>query len=311
MGSTVKPRLSVYWTAARPKFLTASAAPVLVGSLAGWATAGTFQWHLFVPALLGIMALHCGANVVNDYYDHLSGNDWINTNPTPFSGGRRFIQQGILTPRATFWTGVAFLGIGAMLGLAILVWTHSVFILGLGLAGLLGGFFYTAKPIQLGYRGAGELVIAVLFGLLPVYGSYALQASRIDLIPLLPALIVGALVFEVILINEFPDHQADGRVGKRTLVVWLGVPVCAWVYRAVLASSFGVAGLMLSSNVTFYPGLFYLFTLPLGVLAWRAANPPDLATPGRWQANQWTILLHIAGSMALAAGFAMRVFLET
>jgi len=303
-------RWALYLLAARPKFLPAGAAPVLVGSMAGLAAAGTFQWPLFVLALVGVMALQAGANVINDYYDHVSGNDWANTNVTPFSGGRRFIQQEILTPRATFLTGLAFLGIGATAGLVILAWTSSAFILGLGLAGLLGGFFYTAKPVQLGYRGIGELVIAILFGLLPVYGSYYLQGGRIDLMPLLPALIVSALIFEIILINEFPDRQADSQVGKRTLVVRLGVSPSAWIYRVVLASSFAVAGWMLWTKVTFWAGLFYWLTLPLGILAWRAANRRDLETPGLWRANQLTVLLHTAGSLALALGLLLRYALD-
>ena len=308
--STTSPRWIMYGLAVRPKFLTASAAPVLVGSLAGLAVTGTFQWPLFLLALAAIMALHAGANVINDYYDHVSGNDWANTNPTPFSGGRRFIQQGLLSPRATLLTGLAFLGMGAATGLVILAMTRSAFILGLGLTGLLGGFFYTARPIQLGYRGIGEVIIAFLFGLLPTYGSYFLQVGKVDGVPLLPALIVSALVFEIILINEFPDRQADAQVGKRTLVVWLGVPTSAWIYRVVLACSFVVAGGMLLEDVTFWAGLFYLLTLPLGVLAWRAANPADLSTPGLWRANQLTILLHLAGNLALALGLGLTSLLR-
>jgi 1,4-dihydroxy-2-naphthoate octaprenyltransferase len=257
---------------------------------------------LFLLSLLAIMALHAGANVINDYYDHLSGNDWVNTNPTPFSGGSRFIQQGVLSPKATLWTGLACLGLGAGIGLVIVAWTGSVFILGLGLAGVLGGFFYTARPIQLGYRGVGEPVIGVLFGLLPVYGSYYLQAGRVDSLPLLPALIVGALIFEVILINEFPDFQADAQVGKRTLVVSLGIPASAWVYKAVLAASFACAAAMLLKAVTFWAGLLYLLTLPVALFAWRSANPADLQVPGRWRANQLTVVLHGLGSLSLALG---------
>ena len=295
-------RWTLYWAATRPQYLTASAAPVLVGSVAGLAAAGTFHWPLFGLALVAIMALHAGANVINDYYDHLSGNDWVNTNPTPFSGGSRFIQQGKLSPKATLWTGLACLGLGAGIGLVIVAWTRSSFILGLGLAGVLGGFFYTARPIQLGYRGVGEPVIGILFGLLPVYGSYYLQAGKVDTVPLLPALIVGALIFEVILINEFPDFHADAQVRKRTLVVALGIPGAAWIYRAVLAASFLCAGIMLLRQVTFWAGLLYLLTVPVALFAWRAANPVDLQVAGRWRANQLTILQHGLGSLGLTLG---------
>lgn len=298
-------RWHVYWLATRPAFLTASAAPVLVGSCAGLAGGATFHWPLFLLALVGIMALHAGANAVNDYCDHLSGNDWVNTNPTPFSGGRRFIQQGLLTPRATLLIGLACLGIGGALGLIILAMTRSLFVLGIGLAGILGALFYTARPVQLAYRGIGEVVIGLLFGLLPVYGSYVLQTQRIDGVPLVPALIVSDLIFLVIFINEFPDRRADAQVGRRTLVVRLGVARCARLYRLALMCTYALAVGMLFQEVTLWAGVLYLLTLPLAVLAWRAASPQALEATGQWRANQLTILVHGLGSLALALGLAL------
>jgi len=294
--------LSVIFFASRPQYLGASVAPVLVGSALGYAVSGGFSVGLFLLAVLAIMALHAGANVTNDYFDHLSRNDWVNENPTPFSGGRQFIQKGILSPRATLQAGLGYLAVGIGIGLVIVALSRSVFILGIGVAGVLGAYFYTAGPVRLGYRGVGEIVIGILFGILPVYASYYLQARSVDLLPLLPALIVAILIFLVILINEFPDLPADSQVHKKTLVVSLGMPACILIYRATLIASYTMAALMLLRNVTFFAGLFYLLTLPLAVLAIRSANQEDLVKPGLYRANQLTILLHNVGSLTLAAG---------
>jgi len=298
-------RLVVFFLASRPKFLVASAAPVLVGSAAGYAVTGAFQPILFILALLAIMALHSGANITNDYYDHLSGNDWVNKNPTPFSGGRRFIQEGILSAKATLLAALFCFAAGSAIGLVILFLTRSVFILVLGLVGLLGGFFYTARPVQLGYRCIGELVIALLFGLLPVFGSYYLQTRALDTVVLLPAFIVSILIFLVILVNEFPDVAADAAVNKRTLVVLFGVPACVWIYRTALLLSFVLAIAMLFYRVAFFAGVFYLFTLPMAVLAIKFANKEDLAKPGQYRASQITVLLHAVGTLSLAVGFTV------
>jgi 1,4-dihydroxy-2-naphthoate octaprenyltransferase len=305
MKVAMNSRLVILFLASRPKFLVASAAPVLVGSAAGYAVTGAFQPILFILALLAIMLLHCGANITNDYYDHLSGNDWVNKNPTPFSGGRRFIQEGILSAKATLFAALFCFAAGSAIGLVILFLTRSVFILVLGLVGLLGGFFYTARPIQLGYRCIGELVIALLFGLLPVFGSYFLQTQALERIVLLPAFIVSILIFLVILVNEFPDVAADAAVKKRTLVVLLGVPACVWIYRTVLLLSFVLAIAMLFYRVAFFAGVFYLFTLPIAALAIKFANKEDLAKPGQYRASQITVLLHAVGTLSLAAGFVV------
>src|SRR4030042_1548923 len=150
--------------ASRPNHFVAAAAPVLVGSCLGYATAGSFNTLLFALALPAMMLLQAGANMANDYFDHVSGNDWANRNPTPFSGGSRFIQEGILTPRAVLLGALAALSFGSAIGVVILLLTQSLFILALGLLGVLGGFFYTARPVQFGYRSVGELVIFLLFG---------------------------------------------------------------------------------------------------------------------------------------------------
>jgi 1,4-dihydroxy-2-naphthoate octaprenyltransferase len=301
-------KLSVLLFVSRPKFLIASAAPVFVGSALGYVTAGAFSPVLFILALLAIMALHSGANIANDYFDHLSGNDWVNKNPTPFSGGRRYIQEGILSPKATLLAGLFWLTIGSIIGVVIFLLTQSFFILILGIIGLLGGFFYTAPPVKLGYRYFGELVIALLFGLLPVYGSYYLQTKMIDVTPILPAVIVSTLIVLVILINEFPDLKADAAVNKKTLVVLFGVRVSIWIYRAVLVAGFVIAIAMLIYRPMFYAGLFYLFSLPVGILAIRFANEKDLTTPGRYRASQITVFLHALGCLFLSAGLVIHGF---
>jgi 1,4-dihydroxy-2-naphthoate octaprenyltransferase len=300
----MKSKLLILFLASRPKFLVASAAPVLVGSALAFATAGTFSLHLFILALLAIMALHSGSNLANDYFDHISRNDWLNKNPTPFSGGSRYIQQGILSPKTILLAALFALTAGAIIGTIIVLMTHSIFILILGLIGLLGGFFYTAPPIRLGYRSVGEPVIALLFGLLPVYGSYYLQTKTIDAIPLIPAVIVGILIFLVILINEFPDAAADAAVNKRTLVVRFGVPASIWIYQIALVASYLVAvAAMLIYRPFIFAGSLYLLTLPIAIVAIKTANKDDLLTPGRYRANQLTVFLHTLGSLTLAAGF--------
>ncbi|RKY23227.1 MAG: 1,4-dihydroxy-2-naphthoate octaprenyltransferase [Planctomycetota bacterium] len=297
-------KLIALFLASRPKFLVASAAPVLVGSAVGFAVSGVFSPMLFVLALSAIMFLHAGANMANDYFDHTSKNDWLNKNPTPFSGGSRYIQKGILSPKAILLAALVALTAGAAIGFIIVLLTQSIFVFVLGLVGLLGGFFYTATPIRLGYRRLGELTIVLLFGLLPVYGSYYLQTGAIDTFVLLPAGIVGLLIFLVILVNEFPDIDADAAVSKKTLVVCFGVPASVWIYRIALMASFVIAAAaILTCRLMFFAGLLYLITLPAAAVAIKFVNEKDLASSGYCRASRITILLHSVGSLALTAGF--------
>lgn len=297
-------KLFTWFQELRAPFLTASIIPVLVGTSLAYSTANVFHPILFVLAVLGMISLHTGANIANDYFDHTSGNDWLNKNVTPFSGGSQFIQRGLLSPKSVLVAAWIALSIGILTGIAIFIMTKSFFVLALGLTGLLGGYFYTASPVRIGYRGAGELIIGLLFGLLPVYGSYYLQTRTIDFVPFIPGLIVAMLIFLVILINEFPDYAADSAVNKKTLVVIFGNVVTAQIYRIVLLATFCITIVsMLIFEVMRLPGLFYLATFPLALFILKYLNRDVLSEPKRHTVNKLTILFHLVGGLMLSLGF--------
>jgi len=124
----------------RAPFFVASIIPVVVGSAAGYAAkcsesfrgsggpatakpsgeAG-FDWTLGVLALVGTVLLHGAANVANDYFDHVSGNDASNHNLTPFSGGSRVIQEGLMTPAQVLAEACVLWGAGAAVGTALAI----------------------------------------------------------------------------------------------------------------------------------------------------------------------------------------------
>ena len=90
--------VAVWWKTVRGPFFTTSIVPVLLGtSIALWEKAG-IDWTRFILSIAVVLACHGGSNLLNDYYDHLSTNDDINTNRSPFNGGSGSIQEGIVVP---------------------------------------------------------------------------------------------------------------------------------------------------------------------------------------------------------------------
>ncbi len=133
-GAPSPNRVSTWFAATRPAFLTASVMPVLVGLAFSWREHGTINFELALATLLNIVLIHAGANVLNDYYDAKNGTDGANTARIfPFSGGSRFIQNGVMTPRQTFWLGAVLLGSGAFLGL-LMAAVAGAFVLAIGAA---------------------------------------------------------------------------------------------------------------------------------------------------------------------------------
>ena len=225
-GQGLKAKFSIWIRALRAPFLTASALPVFVGASAAYWKTGILAWDRLAAAVGGAVCLHLGANLANDYFDYRSGCDDANPEPTPFSGGSRVIQHGLISERALVAASCVFLALGVLQGLwlfARLGGTGSAgTVLWLGLAGLAGGVAYSAGPLRLSYRGAGEAVVFLLFGPLAVAGGYVSQAAVLSPLAWLVSVPAGLLVLAILLVNEVLDVRWDGVAGKRTLVVRLG-----------------------------------------------------------------------------------------
>jgi 1,4-dihydroxy-2-naphthoate octaprenyltransferase len=227
-----------YFAATRPAFLSVT----FVGCLLGLATAA-FSGIPVGPALatatlfFALMA-HAGANVINDYYDALSGCDGANTERQfPFTGGSRFIQNGVLSQRATGIFGYSLLATVVPAGLWLTAVSGSALIL-IGLAGLIVGWSYSAPPLKLQSRGLGEFAITAGW-LLVVVGSDFVQRHGFSFVPVAAGLGFALLVANVLYINQFPDVKADAGAGKHTLVVRLGVARARWGYAVIAVLAYG------------------------------------------------------------------------
>jgi 1,4-dihydroxy-2-naphthoate octaprenyltransferase len=250
----------VYLRASRLPFLTGSLFPVAAAAALAYVTDQAWNFLFFGLTMLGVAALHLGANLVNDYYDSF-GSDPLNRNFTPFSGGSRVIQNQEMSPGHVKFLAFLLLGLGVGCGL-ILIYLGRPWVALVGLLGLGAALFYSASPLQLMSGGLGELIIFLAFGPLLTWGAYYVQTGKLSLVGAAVSLPLAFLITAIIWINEFPDLEADLAAGKRHLVARLGLKWSRWVY----------AGLMLAPFVSLFV-LIEIFHLPDLVIAGLAALP--------------------------------------
>ncbi|HEY3398740.1 MAG TPA: 1,4-dihydroxy-2-naphthoate octaprenyltransferase [Armatimonadota bacterium] len=295
-----------FWIrASRFEFFTGVIAPTLVGCAVAYDDSGRLHLGLALLTLLGLLFLHAAANLANDYFDHLSGNDALNrTFIRPFTGGSRVIQQGLARPREVLVASLLSLGLGALLGF-ILVWLRGLPILVLGLVGGLTGFFYTAPPLKLGYRGLGEIFLALDFGVLPVLGAYYVQTQHFSLAALWASLPVALLILAVLWINQFPDYDADRAVGKCHWVVRLGRRRAAWVYCGMVTGSYACVLIAVAAQILPPLSLLVALSLPLAAKGMNVALA-EYDTPARLApANAATVGLHLTFNLLLTLGLVV------
>jgi 1,4-dihydroxy-2-naphthoate octaprenyltransferase len=298
-------RAKMFIRITRAPFLTGVVVPVLLGTAVAWHD-DAFHLGYLLLTLLGAVCIHIGLDMSNDYFDHLSGNDEINKELTPFSGGSRVIQDGILSANRVLAGALAFYFAGIVIGL-YLAWTRGWTVLWIGLAGVFLAFFHNAPPINL-YRlapGVGELAVCLGFGPVTVLGAYYVQAQRLSLEALWISIPIGLLIAAVLYVNEFPDHDADQAVGKKTLVVVLGRKRAVWGYVALLVAAF--AFVLVGGITHLFPvaTLLALVTLPLtyrairGIICFYADTTQLIPTCAA------TIQLHLLTGLLLCLGYVI------
>lgn len=298
-------KLKLWLLELRAPFFTASIVPVILGAVIAWHRGGTFHAGYFLLTLIGGVLLHAGTNVANDYFDHLNRSDEINIEfVSPFTGGSRMIQEGLLSPREVITEALILFALGSLIGL-YLTWARGAAVLVLGLIGLFSGFFYTAPPIYLAKWGIGEFFVGLNFGILMTLGSYYVQSRALAWEPVVAAIPVACLIAAVLWINEFQDTPADHAAGKDTLVARLGRRRAVTGYIFLLAATYLSILLAAALRVISPFALLALLTFPL---AWKAIGVARLhyddyqrLTP----ANATTIQIHMLTGLLLILGYLL------
>ena len=305
MARYLAAQLKIWLKAIRSLFFTATIIPVALGSIAAWHDTDNFIWGRFWLTMLGALLIHGGTNLANDYFDHVSGCDGLNTNPTPFSGGSRMIQKGIISPKNILYASLSLFIAGSSIGLYLNYVCGKNVVLILGLVGVFLGFFYCARPFRIGYGSFGELAAGVGFGPLMVSGSYYVQTQNLPFSIFLISMPVGILIALVLLINEFPDHLSDKASGKRTQVVVLGKEKAMILYHSLLVSVYLAIVFLVAFGLLPVMCLITLLSAPLAIKAIIVSRKNFDKIYELLPANASTVGLHFLIGVLLCVGFAL------
>ena len=231
-------KLTAYAGVARAPFLVL---PVTLVAAGAAAAAYDDQAGVLpsVLALIGLTALHAAVNAFNEASDMATGID-LHTQRTPFSGGSGTLPSGALSRGGAIGVGVAGSVVGLVIGAYFLWrvgWWPLAPIMGLGAVAVL---VYTQVFAR---SGVGEAFAGLGLGLLPVIGTALVQRGVIGPAAWAAGIPAFLMTFNLLLLNEFPDEEADRAGGRRNLVLLLGRPYAATVYAlAVIAAPLAIVG---------------------------------------------------------------------
>ncbi|TAK01755.1 MAG: LLM class flavin-dependent oxidoreductase [Chloroflexota bacterium] len=296
---TVRRRLAATWEILRPFAYTASVIPVLAGGALA-ALDEHFTWLPFLAALAGGVLLHSGTNIVNEIYDVRQGIDTI-VSPR----ASHAIVKGRMSERAAFATaGLAFV-LAVAIGVYLVVLRGPAIVV-LGLLGLVGGWGYTAPPLQLKYRALGVPLVFVLMGPLMVVGSYFAVTGLWSPVALILSIPVGLLVAAILHGNEWRDISEDTRAGIVTLSSRIGREWAHYGYVGLVLGAYITLGLAVAFSLLPPPTLLAIVSLPFLAQVVRSA---ELGATGQARAiamiDLQTARLHLAFGAFLVIGLLL------
>ncbi len=256
-AAQTKPGFQVWMLAARPRTLFAAFVPVVVGTSLAFAEGKFHPLAAFVALAVSVL-IQIGTNFTNDLYDFLKGAD-----TSERVGPLRVLASGLVTPGEMKLAISLCFGTAFLLGL-YLVYLGGWFILLLGIFSILAGLAYTAGPYPLAYNGLGDLFVFLFYGLIGTLGSYFVQTLSFSTLAIIASVPVGALVTNILVVNNYRDIEQDKKAGKHTLAVKLGEAFSRYEYVILLTASFAVPLILfLAYPVSPWVFLPYL-TLPFG-----------------------------------------------
>jgi len=244
--------------ASRPKTLPAAFAPVFVGSALAININSFKLLNAFVALTCSIL-IQIGTNFVNDLFDFLSGKDSLKR-----VGPTRAVASGMVSPIEMKYAILITFGITFLLGL-FLVYESDYWILMIGILSILAGIAYTAGPFPLAYNALGDIFVFIFFGLVGTIGTFYVQSIEITQLSVLASIPVGALITNILIVNNLRDIDEDKANRKITLAVLLGKSFTKFQYLFQLGVSYAVVIYIYFNLINHLFVLLPLVSLPIGV----------------------------------------------
>jgi len=259
-------KLKLYFLETRPHFLLLSVVLAFLGTSVAWYD-GYFHIGYALLAGFGLLLTHISVNTLNDYFDYRSGVD-LATKPTPFSGGSGILPAALLTPGQVFWLSMSSFLLAVAIGIFFII-TKGWLLLPLLLLAAVCVLFYTPVILKTPWP---EWAAGFGLGALPVLGLYFVQATQFTWHAVIASIPSGILVHNLLLLNEFPDVEADGQGGRKTLPIILGRARASLIYSGLtIAVYLWVIGWVIAGVMPVFC-LISLLTLPIALKAIKGSR---------------------------------------
>jgi len=254
LGEDKISKLEILLMATRPKTLSVSATPIIVGTCLAIGSVSALSWTTAFFALVCAFAIQIGINLINDALDFKKGADRKGR-----LGPKRVTQEGLMSSKQVLYYGFGFFFFAFLCGIPLILAGGWPLFWALA-ASIVFGYLYTGGPFPLAYFGLGELFVLLFFGYVITCSAFYLQTGFINSTCLLAATQLGLLAIIPIAINNARDIETDRDAKKMTLAAHFGLYFSRWEIMVVSILPYLLGGIWLIK------GQFFMMLLPFLIL---------------------------------------------
>jgi 1,4-dihydroxy-2-naphthoate octaprenyltransferase len=233
--------------------------------------------------ICGVICLHISVDLFNDYWDYKKGIDTI-TRRTKFSGGTGVLPEKLLQPRTVYFAAFMFLILGMIIG-TYFITVRGIIILLILIFATISIYFYSTNIAN---AGLGEVFVTIK-GALIVLGSFYVQTGNLDPTAVFVGVIIGLLSACVLMVNSFPDYDADRMGGKKTLIVILGKTRAVKVLLVLQSLVYTMILVGIITSITPIFSILAMASLPLAARAIKRLKNYD--NPGELMLSMTDMIL--------------------
>lgn len=259
--------LNSVFQSSRPSFLLITPICIFLGISTSAEFLTSTNQLLIVFILIGAVFAHISVNILNEYFDFKSGLD-LKTKRTQFSGGSGALPARPEAAKLTLVTGFVALLITIVIGVYLMMQSGAS-ILPIGLVGLVLIVSYTKWINRMPWLCLVAPGLGI--GVLMVVGAYLVIAEQNSLVPWVISLVPFFLINNLLLLNQYPDMEADSSVGRRTFPIAYGTEISNLVYALFLLSGYSLIVFCISKEIVPSLSVIALFPIAFSLYAFFGA----------------------------------------
>lgn len=259
MSNAAPSKTQIYLQAVRTFSFPASLIPCLLGAMLALLYGTQISWWLMPFIAISLLLLHAGSNVISDYDDYRVGVDTIDT-----LGGSRVLPAGLISSKEMLRFGLMLFTVAVVIGLPI-IYERGLVILWFGMLGLLGGFFYTGRPVGYKYLALGDFGIFMIYGPAIVAGTFFALTGTFSWSAVYISIPLGLLVTGILQANNLRDIIHDRQANIKTLATIFGEGFAKGEYIFLIVGAYLTVAILVFANILSWWSLIVFLSLPVAL----------------------------------------------